>query len=38
MDHHARGGCNVNPMSYQGESGKQFVAVVAGNTLMVYSL
>ena len=29
---------NANPMSYQGKSGKQFVAVVAGNTLMVYSL
>jgi hypothetical protein len=25
-------------MSYQGRSGKQYVAVVAGNTLMVYSL
>jgi quinoprotein glucose dehydrogenase len=29
---------NANPMSYQGKSGKQYVAVVAGNTLMVYSL
>ena len=29
---------NANPMSYQGKSGKQFVAVVAGNSLMVYSL
>jgi quinoprotein glucose dehydrogenase len=28
---------NANPMSYQGKSGKQYVAVVAGNTLMVYS-
>jgi len=29
---------NANPMSYQGKSGKQHVAVVAGNTLMVYAL
>ena len=29
---------NANPMGYQGKSGKQYVAVVAGNTLMVYSL
>jgi quinoprotein glucose dehydrogenase len=29
---------NANPMSYQGKSGKQRVAVVAGNTLVVYSL
>jgi quinoprotein glucose dehydrogenase len=29
---------NANPMSYQGKSGKQHVAVVAGTTLMVYSL
>jgi quinoprotein glucose dehydrogenase len=29
---------NANPMSYQGKSGKQYVAVVAGNNLMVYSL
>jgi len=29
---------NANPMSYQGKIGKQYVAVVAGNTLMVYSL
>jgi quinoprotein glucose dehydrogenase len=29
---------NANPMSYQGKLGKQYVAVVAGNTLMVYSL
>jgi quinoprotein glucose dehydrogenase len=29
---------NANPMSYQGKGGKQYVAVVAGNTLMVYSL
>ncbi len=29
---------NANPMSYQGKSGKQHVAVVAGNTLVVYSL
>ena len=29
---------NANPMSYQGKGGKQHVAVVAGNTLVVYSL
>jgi glucose dehydrogenase len=29
---------NANPMSYQGRSGKQYVAVVAGNALVVYSL
>jgi glucose dehydrogenase len=29
---------NANPMSYLGKSGKQHVAVVAGNTLMVYAL
>ena len=29
---------NANPMSYSGKSGKQHVAVVAGNALMVYAL
>jgi hypothetical protein len=29
---------NANPMSYQGKGGKQHVAVVAGNALVVYSL
>jgi quinoprotein glucose dehydrogenase len=29
---------NANPMSYQGRSGKQFVAVVAGTTLVAYAL
>jgi quinoprotein glucose dehydrogenase len=29
---------NANPMSYMGKTGKQYVAVVAGNALMVYSL
>ena len=29
---------NANPMSYQGKSGKQHVAVVAGNTLVAYAL
>jgi quinoprotein glucose dehydrogenase len=29
---------NANPMSYRGRSGKQHVAVVAGSSLMVYSL
>jgi quinoprotein glucose dehydrogenase len=29
---------NANPMSYQGRSGKQYVAVVAGGTVVTYSL
>lgn len=29
---------NANPMSYEGRSGKQHVAVVAGDRLMVYAL
>jgi quinoprotein glucose dehydrogenase len=29
---------NANPMSYQGKSGKQHVAVVAGGTLVSYAL
>jgi quinoprotein glucose dehydrogenase len=29
---------NANPMSYRGKSGKQFVAVVAGTTLVTYAL
>jgi len=29
---------NANPMSYQGRSGKQYVAVMAGSALMVYAL
>jgi quinoprotein glucose dehydrogenase len=29
---------NANPMSYQGRSGKQYVAIVAGTTLAVYAL
>jgi quinoprotein glucose dehydrogenase len=29
---------NANPMSYQGRSGKQYVAVMAGGTLVVYGL
>lgn len=29
---------NANPMSYTGSSGKQHVAIVAGNTVMVYAL
>src|SRR5688572_13127537 len=29
---------NANPMSYQGRSGKQYVAVVAGTTLVAYAL
>jgi len=29
---------NANPMSYQGRSGKQYVAIVAGTTLVAYAL
>ena len=29
---------NANPMSYQGRSGKQYVAIVAGTTLVAYTL
>ena len=29
---------NANPMTYQGRNGKQYVAVVATDTLAVYSL
>jgi quinoprotein glucose dehydrogenase len=29
---------NANPITYQGRNGKQYVAVVATDTLMVYSL
>jgi quinoprotein glucose dehydrogenase len=29
---------NANPMSYQGRSGKQYVAIVAGTTLVTYAL
>jgi quinoprotein glucose dehydrogenase len=29
---------NANPMTYQGHDGKQYVAVIATDTLMVYSL
>jgi glucose dehydrogenase len=29
---------NANPMSYQGKSGKQYVAVVAGGTVVTYAL
>ncbi len=29
---------NANPMSYQGRSGKQYVAVVAGGTVVTYAL
>jgi quinoprotein glucose dehydrogenase len=29
---------NANPMSYQSKSGKQHVAIVAGNTLVAYAL
>jgi quinoprotein glucose dehydrogenase len=29
---------NANPMSYQGKNGKQYVAVVAGATLVSFAL
>ena len=29
---------NADPITYQGRNGKQYVAVVATDTLMVYSL
>jgi quinoprotein glucose dehydrogenase len=29
---------NANPMSYQGKSGKQYVAIVAGNNLLAFAL
>ena len=29
---------NANPMSYQGRSGKQYVAIVAGGTVVTYAL
>jgi quinoprotein glucose dehydrogenase len=29
---------NANPMTYQGRDGKQYVAIIATDTLMVYSL
>jgi quinoprotein glucose dehydrogenase len=29
---------NANPMSYQGRSGRQYVAVVAGDTVLTYAL
>lgn len=32
------GNAETNPMSYQGQSGKQYVAVIALNRLMVYAL
>jgi quinoprotein glucose dehydrogenase len=33
-----RGNANANPMSYRGSSGKQYVAINAGGTIMAYSL
>ncbi len=32
------GTANANPMSYQGRSGRQHVAVIAGGTVMAYAL
>lgn len=33
-----RGNANANPMSYRGRSGKQYVAINAGGTIVAYSL
>ncbi len=33
-----RGNANANPMSYRGSSGKQYVAINAGGTIVSYSL
>ncbi len=33
-----RGNANANPMTYRGSSGKQYVAINAGGTIMAYSL
>jgi glucose dehydrogenase len=32
------GNANANPMSYQGKSGKQYVAIAAGNNLLAFAL
>jgi quinoprotein glucose dehydrogenase len=29
---------NANPMSYRGQSGKQYVAINAGGTIVAYAL
>jgi len=29
---------NANPMSYQGKSGKQYVAIVAGGNVLAFAL
>ena len=29
---------NANPMTYQGKNGKQYVAIMATDTLMVFAL
>jgi len=33
-----QGNANANPMTYMGKDGKQYVAVIALNRVMVYSL
>jgi quinoprotein glucose dehydrogenase len=33
-----KGNANANPMSYRGRSGKQYVAINAGGTIVTYSL
>jgi glucose dehydrogenase len=38
VGHEARERGNADPITYQGKNGKQYVAVVATDTLMVYSL
>jgi quinoprotein glucose dehydrogenase len=32
------GGGNANPMTYQAKNGKQYVAIVAGNQVVVFAL
>ena len=35
---HLRANANANPMTYRGRSGKQYVAINAGGTIVTYSL
>jgi glucose dehydrogenase len=32
------GNANANPMTYRGKSGKQYVAINAGGTIVAYAL
>ena len=38
VGHQARRDVNANPMTYRGKNGKQYVAVVATDTLVAYAL